>query len=452
MFADTPGSVVEMAKQFLDSWVFLFQEHFFTSNIFKMKKLIVNTTLFLALLSLISCEKQLDKNANPQEIASAFNALTNNGINPENIDVNNVDQLYAAVNDPANAGAQIILAAGTYALSNAYQNLGRLELQENMSLRGQPGQPGTVVIDASALPAASFAVPSGRTGSIRMGRGTNNIEWVTLKGSAAGLSVVDTDLPSTETQIRIAHVIIDGNGSSIGVDIRNREAGRMVFAELEHNDIFGNTSLLGPGIEVQNANPATGGIIKVNSKENYLHGNKVGLGAFNNGGQGPVNNNLIEITSRADRIEENGVGMYFGGGVSQVPAALASGNTTIVNAFGTSIRNNNPVPLPAHLRPEVIGFSPCGIYMVGGRSSHILGNNKSSNNTLSVSFSGCTIANNNSPEILAFGAWCQPQAVLAGTNNLIEIYFKGVSKQATVTAFPSMPEEPAASNVVNVFR
>jgi hypothetical protein len=110
------------------------------------------------------------------------------------------------------------------------------------------------------------------------------------------------------------------------------------------------------------------------------------------------------------------------------------------------------VPLPAHLRPDVIGFAPCGIYMFGGRSSHIQGTNKSSNNTLKVSFWGCNISDNSFPEILAFGAWCQPQALLAGTNNLVEIHFKGVSKQTVVTAVPSSPDEPAATNVVTIFR
>ncbi|HVE60489.1 MAG TPA: hypothetical protein VNA26_01630 [Chitinophagaceae bacterium] len=371
------------------------------------------------------------------------------------INVSNVDQLYAAVNDPANAKKRIVLAPGTYILNASFPNGGRLELQEDMELQGKNGHPDQVIIDESSLPSASFSIPPIRTGGIRLGRGTNTLEWLTIKGSAAGLSVIDTDLPSTETYIKIFHVNIIGNGSSIGIDIRNvlpEEAGRKIYAELAHNDITGNTTLLGPGVEVQNSNGASGSLIKVNLKNNNIHGNRVGLGAFQNGASSSVINSRIEVTSYADRIEENGVGMYVGGGASQVPAAIVNGNTTIIEVHGSSIRNNNPVPLPAILRPDVPGFTPCGIYMFGGRSSNIQGNNKASDNTLRVSFWGSDIADNNLPHVLAFGAWCQPQALLAGTNNLVEVYLNGVSKKATVEATPSFPTEPAGTNMVNIFR
>src|SRR5262245_21601418 len=63
--------------------------------------------------------------------------------------VSNVADLYSAVNNPANAGAQVWIAPGTYTLVRNFPNGGRLELQEGMSLIGQTSDPSFVVIDAS---------------------------------------------------------------------------------------------------------------------------------------------------------------------------------------------------------------------------------------------------------------------------------------------------------------
>ena len=80
--------------------------------------------------------------------------------------VTNLDELYEAVNDPANAAARVVLAPGEYVLNSSYPNGGRLELQENMTLQGQPGKQDEVMIDMSALPTASFVIPAGRTAQL----------------------------------------------------------------------------------------------------------------------------------------------------------------------------------------------------------------------------------------------------------------------------------------------
>src|SRR5262245_24585779 len=59
------------------------------------------------------------------------------------LNASNVDELYAAVNNPANAGAIVVLASGTYALTTrdannqARPNGGKLVLQPGMALVGQ---------------------------------------------------------------------------------------------------------------------------------------------------------------------------------------------------------------------------------------------------------------------------------------------------------------------------
>ena len=63
--------------------------------------------------------------------------------NPVVLNVSNVEGLYAAVNNPVNAGAIVVLASGTYTLTakdaknQPRPNGGRLVLQSGMALVGQ---------------------------------------------------------------------------------------------------------------------------------------------------------------------------------------------------------------------------------------------------------------------------------------------------------------------------
>src|SRR6186997_3098954 len=123
-----------------------------------MKKTTFYLLLSVSMLLIISsCQKKVDKPfMNPEEKSSAANS--NAPENSRRISVSNLDELYAAVNDPGNAGTEVVLAAGTYVLNASYPNGGRLELQTDMSLRGQTGNPDAVLIDQSSLPAASLVL------------------------------------------------------------------------------------------------------------------------------------------------------------------------------------------------------------------------------------------------------------------------------------------------------
>src|SRR5215470_12535991 len=146
-----------------------------------------------------ACQKDIHIEQQASTIGSASSLAHSNA--KERIHVATVRDLYAAINDPSNSDKQVSLSAGTYVLNASFPNGGRIELQRDMSLQGQPGDPGQVIIDASALPANSFLLPvtsfpAGlRTGLIRIGNGTNAIEWLTVKAppSANALSVIETD-------------------------------------------------------------------------------------------------------------------------------------------------------------------------------------------------------------------------------------------------------------------
>jgi len=425
-----------------------------------MKKNLIIVTAFLinVMLLITSCQKGIDKPfALSEESASANNANAQKG--KKKVSVSNLEELYAAVNDPENAAAEVNLAPGTYVLNASYPNAGRLELQTDMILKGQTGDPDAVFIDQSSLPAASLVLAvGGRTGGIRMGKGTNSLEWLSLKGADVGanpFSVINTDLFSLETWINISHVKVDVNGCVIGINLRNRLAehtGRKIYASLEENEVFGAVNFNGFGIAAQIANGASGSLIKVTMRKNYIHGNKIGLLTFCSAQTTTVINSRIEITSYADRIEGNGCGIDFTAGVNQTTTTVANNNTATLKMYGSNISDNNPSG-QSQLAP-VNGAFPGAMTLTAGYNSvnNIGGFDRSSNNTMLVECTGCTISNNGPIDIYAYAAWCQPACVLAGSNNLAELYLRGVSANAIIESSASVPAEPAGTNVVNVYR
>lgn len=371
------------------------------------------------------------------------------------ISVSTLEELYIAVNDPANVDSRIIIAPGTYILNAKFPNSGRIELQTNMVLQGQPGHPDQVIIDESALPGSSFNppnnFPAGRTGGLRMGMGLNEIEWLTVIGNstAQALSVIDADLiwSGSPTQVVVAHCIL--TGGRIAIDLRNPGAAsnsRVLEAEIDNNEITANRVQYGQGIEVQNANGVTGATITAILHGNNVHGNKLGMRAFNNNTNNVANDgNSISIQSNADRFDENGIGIYLSAALNQGSTTTANNNNLQFEANGTSVRNNQD-----SLPPDVTDPTPGGIYAVGGFSV-AGGAAETSNDKLEINLSGCPISGNNGPGIKAYGALSN-STLLSGINNVVEINLGGVSKQATVVAIPSMPAEPAGTNMVKVIK
>ena len=255
----------------------------------KSKKLSLIITAAFLLCAALSANAQdfTEQNAAPFEEQSKFTFAFAQSVN-----VANIEELYAAVNNPANAGNQIVLAPGVYMLSVnvpggvARPNGGRLELQENMSLKGVVGDRGAVIIDAINLPTSSFnsAAPIPLTGAIRMGRGTNAIEWLTARNTIAGASNIETDLASTTTNIRVAHVA--STNSQRGLDVRNfgaAQAGRTINAEIIDNDFYNNRiGTLGEGLRIASLLGANGGVINATLAGNRSYYNFLGIIAENN--------------------------------------------------------------------------------------------------------------------------------------------------------------------------
>ena len=403
--------------------------------------LICGTVLFIA-----SCQKTIDK-----PFMKSEELVEGKKINTESdkkVYVSTLEELYAAVNDPANAGSEVMIAPGIYVLNASYPNGGRLELQNDMSLKGQPGQIDAVLIDQSSLPFASFRLsPTVTVAPIRIGRGANSIEWLSVKGGSVAanpLAAIESDLIGTETNVTISHVNVDCNGGRVGILFRNRleeHANRVINATLEFTEIsnaISNPNTPGAGLSLQNR--ISGAQINLNMKGNYIHGCRIGVLYFASGLGNNVENCSLDLISNEDHIEGNGCGIDLSGGTSNAPV-LANNNIVTAQMYGSTIKENGLAQFPPNNNAH-----PGGIDIAGG-----WGNNGASNNSLTVKLWGCDISNNNGTDIYAYGAF-SPSAVIAGTNNRLDLYLYGLSANAIVNAHPSIPTEPAGTNVVNVYR
>jgi hypothetical protein len=360
----------------------------------------------------------------------------------QTVPVGNVEQLYAAVNDPANAGSTLDLAPGIYTLSVndpngvARPNKGRLELQTDMSITGVANDRSAVVIDPSLLPDGSFLDGTRRTGTIRIGRGTNSVEWLTVLGNSSSAGSVETDLASSAATVRIAHIV--SNGSARGFDIRNfgpASSGRTIDAEAVDNEVYNGAE----GFRAVNQNNVTGGIIRLRLEGNRSHDNEFGCVIENNG------SSLSSVTVRSygDRLYNNGGGCVIGAALIGGPVGNANGNTTDFEAHGCKVINNKgPWSLDRG-----------GILALGAETPALAGH--ASSNTLNIRLWGCTLSGNQFYDLQAYGARGivnQPGGI-SGTYNTATIELHGVSKFVDpVLVYDSLPSEPNATNSVTIIR
>jgi hypothetical protein len=268
-------------------------------------------------------------------LAVSSGALADNSHHRQTIRISNVEQLYAAVNDPANAGALLKLARGTYMLSVIdpagvpRPNAGRLELQTDMGLEGVEGHRYAAEIVASDLPASSFPANgpvAGPNAAVRLGRGHNSLEWLYVRDAAAGQANIDSGLQPLDAgtaYLRVAHVA--SSGSTRGMNILNFGAatsGQTIEAQLVDNDFFDNTFSLSEGVRMGNFQGATGSTVNVLMISNRSWGQKQGRLIVNNRAQ----NSTINVWSFDNEFFDSGAGTNVFGGLSS-NNTRADGNT-----------------------------------------------------------------------------------------------------------------------------
>jgi hypothetical protein len=361
------------------------------------------------------------------------------------IEVFDVEELYAAVDDPANEGASIFLqpkrtqiyelsefgASGGFAFPRS--NGGRLHLQKDMKLYGVIGDPDAITIDTRNLPAESLSDRKLRLSAIAVGSGNNVIEWLTILGNAQAAGSIGTDLPGTDpTTVRIAHVKSgEGTNSSRGVDIRNLEK-REVTVEIEECEFFGQKQ----GIRLANFEGSDGAQIIAALSGNSLHENSTGCLVANNG----ANESRIEVRSKGGWFDGNAAGCVIAGGLARA-TGTANKNFTRFEAFESQFSHNRFTP------PD---FQVGGFVVFGGEAQNNPGN--TSNNTVEVWLEDCTIAKNQSPNFAAWGARNKgtQNRGIAGRSNSVTIELYGSSASATVEVCDSDPAEPDDENTVSV--
>lgn len=356
------------------------------------------------------------------------------------IAVGNLEELYSAVNDPANAGATIVLAPGLYMLSandpsgNPRSNRGRLELQEDMSLLGVVGDRAAAVIDAINLPDASFAGSTIPLGAIRVGRGSNSIEWLTVRNSG-GLANITTGLLYEGTpHIRIANIDSSMGGYGIGMSNHGPSfSGKTLEVDIINCDLHSNVRGMKGGFRIGNFAGATGSIVNARLHGNRVYDNQLSL-IVNNG---PVNS-TINVFSSGNRFFNNGVGLSVFGGLN------ANGNTVNFEGHGDQYEDNNG---PSN-------FDKGGLVFSGGESTSTTLANISNNNTVNASLWGTRFSGNQLWDLAAFGGRSFfSQTLNPGANNHVTLTLHGMGQKPIVEFFANVtPENPGTTNTVTVIR
>ena len=348
--------------------------------------------------------------------------------------VSTLPELYTAVNDPANAGTQVVVAAGTYSLDPDATNGGRLELQENMALIGQAGDREAVVIDASRLTIASYQggglTGVGLTGAVRVGRGRNTIEWLTVQNDLAGSAQIETDLAPTAapTRIRVAHVIVRGGQRGIdarlvGADFDDRVVEVVVEDTISANNVRG----MAQGMRILITGPSRA-TLRVTLRGNLFTGNQVGILAAS---QVQTTNNIIDIDSADDRFTDNRAGCWLIGGLQPT----SSFNFLRFVSRGDEFTNND--------RPK---SQPTLPYTHNGGIVGIGGANRGVGNVASLEIHDGQFSGNGSADVRAFG-YNEP-GLPGGMNNRLELVRLSRIGAATVSIVPSDPADPGYTNVV----
>jgi hypothetical protein len=270
-----------------------------------------------------------------------------------------------------------------------------------------------------------------------MGRGTNVVEWLTIRNAVNGAAGIETDIATAGTSfIRIAHIISTGN--SRGIDVRNfgaAMAGRVIVAEIVDNDLYNNqieNSHGRQGLRVANV-LADGAVITVVMSGNRSHDNQWGIIVTHNG----TNLGSISVTSSGDRFYQNGLGASIGGGFIEGLVNTANGNTTSFTATGSIFENNNG-------RND---FDEGGMLVNAATNWGFPAG--TSDNNVNVTLRNCRLLNNQLYDLSAIGARSTPESIGSpGTNNRVQIRLSGINRDPSpvIVSIDSIPDSPGSMN------
>lgn len=359
------------------------------------------------------------------------------------IQVSNVEELYAAVNDPMNVGARVVLLPGVYVLSpldpqgNTRPNAGRLELQADMSLAGVEGDRAAAVIEAIGLPPSSLNGGPVPLAAIRIGRGHNAIEWLTVRNGRSGQGNIITTLNNGNTAyIRVAHVASTGAGNNLSIgNFGAAAAGRTLEVDISDSDLFEGTVGFRQGFRIGNFAGANGGVVNVR-----LNGNRIWGGGFNLIINNAVSGSAINVFSSGNHYFDNGAGLVVVGGIGG-----ATGNTINYSGHGDRFTSND----------EALEVDRGGLLFFAGDRPFVTSTLGASGNTIDAKLFGCRMEGNADVDILAVGGRSVvPSFISTVFENRVVLEIKGMPRNGEMVEFfsDSLPSTSLPSNSVTVIR
>ena len=287
------------------------------------------------------------------------------------VSVFTIEDLYAAVNNPANEGIIIDLAPGTYVLmptdssGNPRPNLGSLILRPDMVLRGHneyvdldgdgvwdPRDPNHPEIYAdpateTIIDAVKLTGLIGRMNVITLGP-ANGVERLTVRNNTAAGALIGVNLKPSVGGLQgfVRDCIVEYGQRGLRAQHPDQS-----FSGLDSSAVFernisrytsGNFSF---GIQIQNTN-VSNAAWTVQLRNNRVYGNRFGLFV-----EGLSSNNAAEFVLSFNNVfERNSVGVVLQGGRDAVSAGFPNGSDSgslRFDSFGDAIWNNsgNPGPL-----------------------------------------------------------------------------------------------------------
>jgi len=419
---------------------------------------------------------QLCKHASVVTLLGMFTVATA-ATTQQVINVNNIENLYAEVNNPANVDTVIVLASGNYVLTpanpsgNPRPNGGRLVLQPGMALIGQneyvdsdgdgqwdprdDNRDGVPDSDPArglvfALPASETIIDasklvSGGQGAVRMGL-NNRVEKLTVMKTGGVGAGIDVNLLPTSGGMRAEirdNVIEDGQRG-----IRLQHSGIHDVdssAVLERNIVRRHTGRFGFAAQITQGG-STNCSWDLTARNNLFYANRFGLFVAGNAST----NVQARILSMENVYRENQAGINLFAGLDNFnlngQPQGGNGNNVHLTSIGDGIFDNEEI--------DNIGGWGGGVVAIAGVTTDSNAN-PSSNNDVSLEFINTSWLRNfegtTRRDLLVYGA--AAIGGTPGTNDTVSVLIRKGTSDGMANAFNvanSAPEDLTHTDQVTI--
>lgn len=389
------------------------------------------------------------------------------------VSVSTIEDLYAAVNNPANEGIIIDLAPGTYVLTptdssgNPRPNLGSLILPPGAVLRGHneyvdldgdgvwdlpdPSHPEIYADPATETIIDAFSL-TGLTGAmnvITLGP-ANGVERLTVRNNAAAGPLIGVTLkPSAGGLLGVVRdCIVEGGQRGLRAQHRDSSfSGLDSGAVFERNISRHHVGIFSFGIQVQNGS-VSNATWTVQLRHNRVYGNRFGLFVV----AASSTNAEESILSENNIYEKNAVGVVLHGGRDSTATGSPSGSNDgrlRFDSVGDAIWNNSGNSGPLGTGG---GVDARGAFRTGPLAG------TSSDNHLRLQFIGARFVQGSGTEnragtarrdMTVFGA-LGTGGNFPGSGNVVQLLIRQSLSDGSPDSFLLTDSDPTAPNEIEV--